>query len=80
MLIQAPTHSGSTYFNYKKAFSIVLLAICNANYEFVLVDIGVAGRQSDGGVYANSKIGDAIETNKFDFPNPSSAIYRCQSG
>ena len=49
-----------TYFNYKKTFSIVLLAICNANYEFVFVDIGAAG-----------KIGDGIETNKFDFPNPS---------
>ena len=68
--MQAPSRSGSTYFNYKKSFSIVLLAICNAKYEFTLVDIGDAGRQSDGGVYSSSKLGRAIESNILDFPNP----------
>ena len=31
--IQAPARSASTYFNYKKSFRIVLLAICNAKYR-----------------------------------------------
>ena len=48
-----------------------MLAICNANYEFILFDVGAVGRQSNGGVYTNSKIGDAIENNKLDFLNPS---------
>ena len=39
-IIQAPPRSGSTFFNYKKSFSIVLLAVCNDNYEFTLPDIG----------------------------------------
>ena len=51
VLIQAPARSGSNFFNYKKCFSIVLLAVCNANYEFTLVDIGEAGRQSDIRIY-----------------------------
>ena len=68
VIMQAPHQSGSTYFNYKKMHSIVLLAICNAKYEFILFDIGDAGRQSDGSVYANSHLGYAIENNTLNIP------------
>ena len=67
-MIQAPARSGSNFFNYKKCFSIVLLAVCNANYEFTLVDIGGAGRQSDGGVYSSSNLGQAIDQNILKLP------------
>ena len=59
--IQAPVNSGSTYFNYKKFFSIFLMAVCNFNYEFTLIDVGDIGRQSDSGVYNKSQLGYAIE-------------------
>ena len=61
VVMQAPQNSGSDWFNYKHTHSIVLLAVCNAVYKFLLVDIGDAGRQSDGGVYNNSSLGYAIE-------------------
>ncbi|CAB3979551.1 Hypothetical predicted protein [Paramuricea clavata] len=70
VVIQAPPRCGSEYFNYKKTHSIVLLAVCNANYEFILIDVGDNGRQSDGGVYTNSKIGYAIDKNLLDIPTP----------
>ena len=56
VVMQAPHNSRSEYFNYKKARSIVLLAVCNAMYEFILVDIGDTGRQTDGSVYNNSHL------------------------
>ena len=69
--MQAPAHSGSLFFNYKKSHSIVLMAVSNANYEFILVDIGDTGHNSDGGVLANSQLDDIIrgETNR-NIPEP----------
>ena len=67
---QAPSRSGSFYFNYKKSHLIVLMAICNAKYEFTLIDIGDTGRNSDGGVFKNSKIGIAFESNLLHIPEP----------
>lgn len=52
--LQAPINSGSNFFNYKSTFSIVLLALVDADYNFLYADVGCQGRISDGGVFRNT--------------------------
>ena len=66
-----PKDSGAYYFNYKKTYSIVLMALVNAKYEFIMVEAGTNGRVSDGGVYSNTKFCDYYENGKLNLPNPS---------
>ena len=68
--IRPPVGSGSYYFNYKHSFSVVLLALVDSDYKFIYVDIGCNGRVSDGGVFRNSSLYAAMQTNALDFPSP----------
>ena len=73
--MQAPPRSGSYFFNYKKPHSIVLMAVVNSNCQFIMVDIGDAGRQSDGGVFAASNIVRALDEGLLNIPPPR-RLYR----
>ncbi|XP_063791580.1 uncharacterized protein LOC134947337 [Pseudophryne corroboree] len=60
--INPPASSGTLYFNYKGYFSIVLMTVVNANYEFIFIDVGKNGRASDGGSLENSTFYERLTT------------------
>nr|CAI5836345.1 unnamed protein product [Callosobruchus analis] len=68
VLLQAPLKSGSEYFNYKSSFSVVLMALCDANYCITYVNIGSPGRMSDGGIFQNCKLSEYMENGNINFP------------
>ena len=54
--------------NYKKCFSVHLLAIAVAKCKFILIDVGDYGRRSDSGVFQSSKTFYILEYNLFNVP------------
>ncbi|XP_039968579.1 putative nuclease HARBI1 isoform X2 [Bactrocera tryoni] len=72
--ISRPSNSGSFYFNYKKTFSIVLLAIVDSNSNFLMVDVGANGRISDGGVFGNSKFFKKLESGSLNLLEPQAVL------
>lgn len=70
--IEKPEHTGSLYFNYKGFYSIVLLALVNSKKEFIMIDVGINGRVSDGGVLFYSQFGELLEHDKLTLPEPAS--------
>ena len=66
-----PKDDWNIYYNYKGFYSIVLLAICDSNYCFTLLDFGHHGSNNDSGVLAKPKIGVMIEARELDIPAPS---------
>lgn len=68
IVLKRPINSGSLYFNYKSNFSIVLLALVDANYKFIYIDVGCNGRISDGGVFRNSTLSMALDKETLNIP------------
>lgn len=66
--ITPPHDAGSFFFNYKEFHSLVLLAVVNAKYEFIMCDFGTNGRISDGGVIENTKFGEKLNNNSLRIP------------
>lgn len=55
----------------KHYFSIVLLAVTGANGNFVIVDVGACGGNSNGGVLSRSSLWRKMVTNKLFIPKCS---------
>lgn len=58
-----PSGSGSEFYSYEGRHSMVLLAIVDAKYQFIMCDFGTNGRISDGGVLQNTKFFKKLQNN-----------------
>lgn len=71
VLIRNPPKAGSDFFNYKKTYSVVLLAVVDANYLFRYIDVGTNGRMNDATIFANSSFNAALSSNALGLPDKS---------
>lgn len=71
VLIRNPPKAGSDFFNYKKTYSVVLLAIVDANYLFRYIDVGTNGRANDATIFANSTFNAVLSSNALGLPEKS---------
>ncbi|XP_026470287.1 protein ALP1-like [Ctenocephalides felis] len=60
---------GSKYRNYKGSDSIILLALVDAEYKFLLVDVGRNGRTHDSTVFRTSVLGMKMENKGLNLPS-----------
>ena len=63
-----PTHSGTTFFNYKGFFSIVLMGICDADYKFIYAAVGAEGSLSDRAIFARMQLKEDMDNDNLNFP------------
>ncbi|XP_065055079.1 putative nuclease HARBI1 [Rhopilema esculentum] len=69
--MECPKNRGSSYYNYKGFHNLVLMAMCDANYGFTLVDIGSYVGDNDASIFNQSEMGIAFENRIIDIPDPA---------
>ena len=79
IVLQQPKNSGSHYRNYKGSDSIILMGMIGPEYEFLFADVGMNGRNSDGGNWSQSPLKLALESNSLNLPKPTPTSWSHES-
>lgn len=67
---RCPPKTGSMYYNYKGFYSVVLMALVDADYKFIWADVGGTGSASDAQIYNDSELRECAEDGTLGFPDP----------
>lgn len=65
-----PQGGGSNFFNYKKFFSIVLMALVDSNLKFIVIDVGAYGKEGDSPIFRESALGKKLYSGSLNLPQP----------
>ena len=65
-----PDDSGSLFFNCMNFFSTVLMALVDADYRFISIDVGVYVASNDCNIFKNSNFCKKLEGNHLNIPGP----------
>ncbi|XP_071985429.1 uncharacterized protein [Engystomops pustulosus] len=68
-----PPHSGTLFFNYKKYFSIVLLAIADSDSNFIAIETGSYGSTNDSRILETSAMARQLLQKHINIP-PAKAL------
>ena len=69
VIFKYPNKTGSNHYCYLHKFSIVLLAIVDADYKFICIDVGAYEKKnSDGGIFEVSSMGQRFASGTFNLP------------
>ena len=66
--IKCPEDSGSIFYNYKGFYSIVLMALVEAKYTFVWIDVGY--ETSDAELFISCELKQRLESETLGVPLP----------
>ena len=70
ILMRCPPNSNSLFYNYKGFFSIVLIALVDAEYCFIYIDVSNYGSIGDSSIFKNSALGQAFAGQILNIPPP----------
>jgi hypothetical protein len=68
-IVKYRQNSSSLFLKYKKTFSVVILALVDANYKFTIIDVGGYDNSSDRGLFARKIFGKSLEASTLNIPN-----------
>lgn len=66
--IKKPANTGSLYHNYKGFFSIPMLALVDAQYKFIWIELGGKGHMSDSQIFMDSELFECLADGSIGLP------------
>lgn len=67
--LEYPKYSRTCYSKHKQLFSLIIFGICDANYCFKIIDVGLFEKESDCNIFKKSAFGKTLYSNTVNFPS-----------